>query len=63
MTKARRLQRLREDYATAWAPLRAMIESDAFPEDKKQLLRDSLEKAVAESLSADEEELLASYAR
>lgn len=63
MSKARRLQQLREDYAAAWAPLRAAIESDAFPEEGKQLLRDSLEKALAESLSGAEEELLASYAR
>ena len=63
MTKARRLKQLREDYATRWAPLRAMIETDAFFKDDRQEFRDSLEKAIAASLSIDEEELLASYAR
>jgi len=59
MTNPRRLQLLREDYAAAFAPFRALMEADSMTEAEKQRWRVLIDDAYTQSLSAAEEELLA----
>ena len=59
MTNPRRLQLLREDYAAAFAPFRALMEAEPMTEAERGQWRVLIDDAYAQSLFAAEEELLA----